>query len=920
MVPGVYIRKEKNQMTRPEFRRWTSLLLGLIILVIVSSSIYGGFNDFLKYKRSVNPKLKISLPLIHFFTKEYLTRTYNRFYVEELPAESGIIDFYLYVDELDMESLNSDLPSSGKTQFKAGHIKVANTDFSSAVDFRYRGGLPMHWLYDKKSIRVKLPPYKTFKGERQFNLVNPSTLQTVTDHVSYDMSRKLGLLTPDYFPARLYINNQSNGLHYFLSKVDESFLRKNNRMPGSIYSGDTFYVANPFGTDDKGINNIVIREEDKPPHMWVDERLWQKDAARNAESEGSREDIKKYIEIINQNDPLKFMTSFENYFDVEKQFLYFGLDTITGTYHHDNFHNHKFYFDPYKGLFEPIEWDIRYWSSAFASKDLPIYPLLKRVKLNPIFELERDRVAFQLLNRFPPEEINKEIDNKHKLIVAELSADPFRQAPDNHWTRFTPDKVVPFNMDQYFNSIDGLKQSYNNRHRFLKRIYADSRISYTSKKIDERRLLISFLVDGNSPVIIDFDSIFKFDKNASIEIMRRKQAGIFAGKVMGPETLYPGRRIVQVNVLDRTDEWALLAFGNENIINAPLLYQYEVSSESKILSNPIDQITSVNAITFEQVTINKVAEFGDYEKSDSVHPWELRQKQTVSERNIIFAGDVLIKKDTIFEKYQTVTIKAGTRFKLDKGISLVFYGKVFADGTEENPIIFESFEKGIPWGSIVIQGKHANGSILKNINVSGGSVSSFRLVNYPGQLNIHDVGEFEISHCSISNNSIGDDAMHIAYSKGTISNCRFKNTAFDALDMDIVDVTVKDSSFENIGNDAIDLMNSNSRLINLSVINAGDKCISVGEDSQVQLTNSQLENCLIGLAVKDKSIAELSGVRFLGNRDNAISLYRKNARYSLGGTVSGRQLSGLTLSEISKDAWSTSHIDENSFLSSQESK
>ena len=50
---------------------------------------------------------------------------------------------------------------------------------------------------------MKLAPYNTYRGERQFNLVNPTTIQTIIDWISYDMARSIGLLTPEYFPARV---------------------------------------------------------------------------------------------------------------------------------------------------------------------------------------------------------------------------------------------------------------------------------------------------------------------------------------------------------------------------------------------------------------------------------------------------------------------------------------------------------------------------------------------------------------------------------------------------------------------------------------------------------------------------------------------------------------------------------------------
>ena len=213
-----------------------------------------------------------------------------------------------------------------------------------------------------------------------------------------------------------------------------------------------------------------------------------------------------------------------------------------------------------------------------------------------------------------------------------------------------------------------------------------------------------------------------------------------------------------------------------------------------------------------------------------------------------------------------------------------------------------------PWGSIVIQGGAATGSELSYINVSGGSVSTQRMVNYPGQINIHDVSSFKLEHCRIGNNLVGDDALHVTYSSGSVSNCVFENTAFDALDMDIVDVEVSDSQFLNVGNDAIDLMTSNVAIRNVSVDGAGDKCFSIGEDSHVTIKNSQLTRCNSGIAVKDESTAYLENLIFKSIDTSAIALYRKNPRYGSGGVVRGKLLQGISLQDIDVDDESLSYI------------
>lgn len=881
--------------------------MALLLIGTMSSILFSGLKSFEDYRKSADPKLPLNLDTLHFFTKEALHRRYLKLTTKRLPEKTTLASFHIYTDEKDLSSLESNLPSSAKTRFIAGHIKVDAPEFSNEIQFRYRGGLPLHWLYKKKSLRVKLPPFTSYRGEKSFNLVNPSTIHTVTDWISYDMARSLGLLTPQYFPARVYINDRYNGLHYFLSQIDESFLRNNNRMPGSIYSGDTIYFPNPFGVDKEGTRESSFKTDEGTSLIWEDERLWSKKASRNAESANDRSDIKKYISVMNEKNPKKFMQDFRNYFDVQKYYTFWGLDTLLGSYHHDNFHNHKIYFDPYKGKFEPIEWDIRFWSSIFLTKDLPVNSLLRQIILNPVLEYERDLTTYSLLKRYSVEKISSQVDATNKIIRPEIEADPLRQHPDSRYGRFEIDKEVPFSLMEYDNAVEELKMVYKSRHEFLQNIFEDVHVSYVLTPSDIGTLL-TFSITGNSPVKIEPWSLIPASMQSEVQLERKygsQLSDITPGKV---DILYPGRSAIKGNAIGRADNWALLAFGREIYVSAPLHYQYLIKGKE---SEDLEMLNSnvTNAITGTSVNLQQVNELEDANNTTSVHPWSLTAITDSVVEEITLSGEIYIKEDQIFSEKTLVRIQPGTIFKLAKGRSLVFYGKVLIEGTENRPVTFEQSTEGEPWGSIVIQGKAASGSRLVHVRVNGGSLTTQRLINYPGQLNIHDVESFELKDCVIEQNHIGDDALHISYSRGSIDSCTLNNTAFDAIDMDIADIDITNVQFNNIGNDALDLMTSNVNIMNAIINDAGDKCFSIGERSKIRIQQSQLYNCSIGVAVKDESLANIENIKFKGYRESAIALYQKNPRYNSGGTITGRQLYGLTMQDIQSDKTSSNHIE-----------
>ncbi len=891
------------------------VLSAVLILTISGSILFGGINGLFKFTNSLGQTLDYNIDSIHFFTKEFIARQYQKFTVEPLPMVTTLPSFYLFVDEKDLESLEENLPASAKLQYKQSYLKIDDPEFSGKAQFRYRGGLPLHWLYKKKSIRVKLPPFSTYRNERRFDLVNHSSIFTILDWVSYDMARLIGLLTPEYFPARVFINNETNGLHFFLSRIDESLLRKNNRMPGSIYEGDTQFIASPFDSD-FGLEKIFLLATDNNlAALWTDERLWKKIASRNVESSDDREDIKEFFSTIEEKNPLEFMTAFDTYFDKEKFYLFWGLDKLVGSYHHDLFHNHKIYFDPYKGKFEPIEWDIRFWS---INAVVPVTPLFKQILLNPILKYENDLIIHKLWERFTVDHVSGMIDDANNTIKNELAADPYRQHPDAYNKYFGLNKVVPFSMNEYTDAIEDLKHIYKVMHRDIEELLNFSFASYDIDEISGNQIQITIAVNGNSPIDFDPWSILPETLHEDVELFRvyedKTHPILNHGQL---DRLYPGIAIYQYSDADKMSR-ALLStvVGQDDYTPSPLYYRYLIKVANSADVIKANELTSRNAITSNIVTIEKVDDLPDNADTVSFHPWRLLSQIKTVKNEITLSGEIEVYYDLVFTEEQKVTILPGTNFKLYVNTSVFFYGKVIAKGTAALPIKFEQMIIGQPWGSIVIQGKKASGSHMSHIDISGGSVALRNLIHYPGQLNIHDVDSFQLENCTISNNSIGDDALHIAYSQGHIQHCVFKNTAFDALDMDIVDVTVSDSTFFNIGNDAIDLMNSKTVIDNVNIIGSGDKCISVGEASQVTIQNSQLKNCQLGIAVKDQSIVQLENIEFSIKPGNAIALYRKNPRYSKGGELQGNRLYGITEKDIVVGDYSINNIQKSAYLPS----
>jgi|APSaa5957512535_1039671.scaffolds.fasta_scaffold10524_2 hypothetical protein len=869
-------------------------LLPATLVVLLMLSVFVGISSqaltfFHEHKKSIYKNMELSVDRFRYFLRISINNLIIGTTATAPVLDSQLKSFYITIDREKQVQLNANLPKSGKERYYKAYLKIEKHGDVRPIKLRYRGDHLFHWMYPQKSLRIKLKKKDLYDMQRKMNLVNPPRMEGyVLDSVSYELARELGIIAPDFYPVRTFINGEYMGVYTFLSQTDESLLRKHKRMPGSIYAGDMGAARTKEGVSE----------------LWFDQRNWKKVAARNAEQKYNREDILLYLDAANNFSGLEFSEFFNSMMEKEKYYAFMALDVIFGSSHHDYNHNQKIYFDPYLGKFEPIEWDVRYWSKS-PDKDESLYPMLEQMKLNPVLEYERDKVAYGLLNDGSfYDGIHKKIDKYHALVLPDLKADPYRDyaegSPHGYFSK-------RFSISMFEESIENLHKTIDARKQKLQKIYRDSKSSYTSRQTDNVLNLL-FKVQGNSPIRMDLsnfpgnpDALVYRDMNFNGKLDEQDSL-IVSGSI---ETLFPGRKKTDAN-----RKGALkVVKGPYSIINAPLYYSYLLLNVNKQLNQPI---AAVNAITGQQIVVPHEEKEINPSEVDSIHPWSLPR---VVPKQYKFSGEVEVRKDLIFTEKDSVRIEPGTRFIMYPGASVYFYGEVHAAGTKVQPISFEAKDVAKPWGSVVVQGQATSGSHFDHVEFSNGSVTSRNLINYTAQFNIHDTSEFKVTNCKIGPNHIGDDSMHIAYSKGLVDRCLFYSARSDALDIDISTVTVSNSLFINSGNDSLDLMTADALVVNNLFINAGDKGISTGEWSTGEYTNNLFYNCLIGLEVKDKSVVHAKNLIIVNSKEKAINLYNKNLRYDEGGTlisdkvvivgnqvVSADERSTLKVSSISKEA------------------
>lgn len=164
------------------------------------------------------------------------------------------------------------------------------------------------------------------------------------------------------------------------------------------------------------------------------------------------------------------------------------------------------------------------------------------------------------------------------------------------------------------------------------------------------------------------------------------------------------------------------------------------------------------------------------------------------------------------------------------------------------------------------------------IKVAGAGEAGQRFNEFglTGCVNIVDSTLRNVS-ISIANGAC-EDSLNVVSSIGQIEDILIRNGFSDAVDLDFSQLWIAQVKVEMTGNDCFDVSSGSYELIDAQFSGCGDKGLSVGERSVVEVQTISVESALIGVSSKDSSrvtinAAELTGV------PTCLEAYRKKQEF-----------------------------------------
>jgi len=563
--------------------------------------------------------------------------------------------------------------------------------------------------------------------------------------------------------------------------------------------------------------------------------------------------------------------------------------------------NLAIYFDPSKGKFEPVSWDLApygLFNPTFPINTLP-NEYLKCVLLIPGNADKRNREIYDLIANgvLTEKAVLGVVEDLYNKSRGDVLADIYK----DHGTinaiyrdAFLPISLFYTNRD-YKRDVDGFRKTIELRFDFLREAFNGCKLKYyisgdmsdySQGNVRETPIArLVFKSDGENAAKLDSLTIEtnvpvenlslwrdqnrngKFDANDKLiaKVSSGKKYEFKLGEVFFTGKFpVSGERWPKLKTLSLSYPYFVTAVPKKSARKAPFIKKLSFKAYNFVTNSPI------KLETLESAPICSLDKL--------LHPWDFEEPV----KDVLFRRGVnLVSKNMVIEEGSSLTFEPGAVLLFEDGVSIISYGKVVAEGTEREPIIFSSKSKNGKWGALVLQGAGSAKSVFKFCTFERGTSAKNYLEKYSGMVSVYN-SSAKFYNCVFRDNFDSDDMFNGKHSKIDVVACNFINSFADAVDLDYCEGSITETLFENSGNDSVDLMTSSPKIYYNFISKSNDKGISVGERSNPVIFNNVFTKCVVSIASKDASAPVILNNVFLENK-TGLSGYQKNWRYGSGG-------------------------------------
>jgi len=766
------------------------------------------------------------------------------------------------------------------------------------VKVRVRGALAPHWAHPKKSWRIKFGNEKLqhdgkvieeaiyFQGKRQINLVIPSDKIYGLATFINDLLHNYKLVTMQDRFIILRINGIVQGIYYEVEQFDKPLFAAQNRPETSL-----------FGQNGRAMHFEQYTKYGTPAASDAKYDLGSVERAVDRESDLGMRAIQTLNEHALNPTPENFRRA-RNVLDWNKYLRFRCITTLCNTNHvRFGSDNLKLYYDPSKGLLEPIPWDvlliklpkepgtIDFWNNHGPDE------LQRATLLDPLLRRQRNKMLWEWVGD-GGDSLMAKYNAIHNEIRPYIWADVLT-TPIQGYKMDLVKKELDYNVRRVYSV---LKMSSAN---FVYKLEASDRaaieiasLNFSGIQLRQVQLTDSLLFEGNYRLYADANNDGKLDSNDPLVVETNAenwQINFAFGQNIFPELKY------RSDIIEGR-YWEFF----DTLVGRRRFFLVGKVALPRELRDPLEwkapkiQVAAVNAVTGLEIpsglagtaeapvdnsigiTAIDVSDHWDIDAEDFTlneflqrHPGFVASQDHPGAAEVV--GKITISGLVVVPKSVPLILKPGADITMKPRAIVLCYGGLTSTGTPENRIRIHGDGSGNVWDTFAVV-RPPQKVVVHYTDVEDAGQAQVNGMLFTGGFAVHN-GDAEFIGCRWMNMK-SEDGLNVKNGHVFMKNCLITGTDSDAFDLDFCTGEITDSHFSNTGGDGVDFSGSYVTVRNCRFENIGDKGTSVGENSHPTLINNLYVGCNIGVSCKDLSSPKIAFCTFINN-NLAIEAKRK---------------------------------------------
>jgi hypothetical protein len=696
---------------------------------------------------------------------------------------------------------------------------------------RLKGDLSDHWSGEKFSLRVEIKGDGLVKGMSRFSLQDPVTKNNTAEWLYLKTLKREECMAVRYEFVNLIINGKSMGVYAIEEHFSKELIEFNERREGVIVGFNDYLLWKKFPKD--VASNIEWNSIFRSSGAKV------RNSNRVSKCKMLNDQKETAFNLLRGMQDNKLTPS--QIFDSAKLGKFLAITRLWQAESSLLFGDINFYFNPVTCLLEPIGFDGNpkqeikspycyfTWGDIkdnwvnFALKD----PTIAAEYISALYKYTGVSFIIELM-----ESLGAEESHYNKILKQELLMNSPTAIWKNHptLTKYKPWEIIHARANSIRSELEEVQ------------------ILQTYALASEKKSTLKIVVRNTTtqPIeIYGFTSSNSFwSANKHLSNPQHKKTSLL--ETQGNLILYSQGNGYQQS----SEDLHFTIFDYET--DLPLYVQ------CRFLGSPEDFVKIQIPCDLNPFKINELPlgiESSTYQNSAFT--------SLIVESNESFfipSGNYTVDENLYIPPRKKLYISPGTTLLFESNVTLVSESPLFFYGTKDRPIVLSSVNKH--WSGMLLYNTEEK-SVFENVkfeNVHGvGKGLNPEATNKNGWTMTGGITVYnsntQFSNCNFENFKT-EDALNIISSSFTIEGCTFSSLFSDAFDGDFVDGSLVNCNFSNILGDGVDFSGSNAVVRNNSFEDIGDKAISVGEGSHVNVLKCKIDNVSFGIVSKDLSVTK----------------------------------------------------------------